>query len=107
MFGNISIKKDQCKGCEYCVIYCPKKCIKMSEKINVRGVHYAEFIPGSECISCRICARVCPDVCIEVFEPTGSPLYRKVERTISQFIDSSINKLRNVGTEKKSEKDKK
>ena len=92
--GRITIDKDRCKGCEYCVIYCPKECIAMSDKINVRGVHYAQFVKPEECTGCGICARMCPDICIEVFDRKLGPLYLKMEDTISKIIDSGLDKLK-------------
>ena len=94
MHGKIKINKNKCKGCEYCIIYCPKKCIELSHAINVRGVRYAVFVDPIECTGCGICARVCPDVCIEVTQTRGVPIYRKMESTISKFIDSSLDKIR-------------
>ncbi|MBI5361088.1 MAG: 4Fe-4S binding protein [Planctomycetes bacterium] len=65
---RIEIKKDKCKGCGLCVHFCPKLCIKMSEKLNARGVQYAEFALPDKCTGCKSCALVCPDVVIEVFK---------------------------------------
>jgi 2-oxoglutarate ferredoxin oxidoreductase subunit delta len=99
--GKITIDESRCKGCEYCIIYCPKKCITLSENINVRGVRYAEFTNPDACIACNICARVCPDVCIEVFERKGSPLYQKMEDTIGRLIDSGLERLGLTGQTEK------
>ena len=100
--GKIIIEKDKCKGCEYCIIYCPKKCITLSHAINIRGVHYAEFSRPETCIACGICGRVCPEVCIEVIQRIGGPLYQKVEHTISKLIDSGLDKIK--GTEEQKRK---
>ena len=99
MRGKITIDKDTCKGCEYCVLFCPKRCISLSKDLNVRGVHYALFSKPGACNGCAICARVCPDVCIEVTQKIGGPLYHKVETTITRFIDTGLDKLKGVGTE--------
>lgn len=67
--AKIKIDKDKCKGCEFCVIYCPKGLIGISQGLNKRGAHPAVFKKGkqSKCSACAICARVCPEVCIEVY----------------------------------------
>jgi len=101
MRGKIFIDKDKCKGCEYCIMYCPKKCIELSREINMRGVHYAVFVDPIECTGCGICARMCPDVCIDVMQKKGGPLYRKVETTISKLIDTGLDKWRGTQPPKK------
>jgi len=106
--GKITIDVKRCKGCEYCIIYCPKKCITLSHDINMLGVRYAEFSNPEACIACNICARVCPEVCIEVYERKGPQLYQKMEDTISRLIDNGIEVLRTASqTEKGRKKDKK
>jgi 2-oxoglutarate ferredoxin oxidoreductase subunit delta len=92
--GRITIDASRCKGCEYCIIYCPKKCISLSKSINIRGVRYAEFTQPEKCIACNICARVCPEVCIEVHERKGGQLYQKMEDTISRLIDNGMERWR-------------
>ncbi len=37
--AEIHLIKDQCKGCGYCIEFCPKKVFEESEEINARGVH--------------------------------------------------------------------
>lgn len=96
MNGKIQINQTRCKGCEYCAIYCPKKCIEMSKDINVRGVPYAVFSKPELCIACCLCARMCPEVCIEVTERRAPQLYQKMEKTISKLIDSGLDKLREM-----------
>jgi len=99
--GKIIIDKDKCKGCEYCIIYCPKKCIELSHAINVRGVNFAVFSKPQECIACRICAQMCPEVCIEVIQRKGGPIYQKVEHTISKLIDSGLDKIKGAGEQRR------
>ncbi len=105
MRGKIVIDKDRCKGCEYCQMYCPKDCIEMSREINVHGVHFAQCAKPDECIACSMCARMCPDVCIEVYERKGSPLYQRMEDTLSKLFDSGLDKIKgsqsNEGPKKK------
>ncbi len=70
MKGNILINKKLCKECNYCVLNCPKKLIKIEElEINDLGYHPAKFddVEG-KCVGCAICAIVCPEVAIEVFQ---------------------------------------
>lgn len=92
--GKITIDVKRCKGCEYCIIYCPKKCISLSPDINMKGVRYAVFTNPDACIACNICAVVCPDVCIHVHERKGGQFYQKMEDTISRLIDNGLDRFR-------------
>ena len=65
--AKITVNESLCKGCEMCVIACPKKIIALAkEKINSKGYHPAELIDESQCIGCAFCATMCPDVAITV-----------------------------------------
>ena len=66
--AKITIEKDKCKGCEFCIIYCKKGAIKLDKKLNKRGVHPAVFIDPDRCTGCVICGLICPECCIEVFK---------------------------------------
>ena len=73
---KVIIEKERCKGCALCVIYCPRKRIKMSQELNNYGSLYAVFSDvkdneddndsQSSCNSCGFCYIVCPEVAIEV-----------------------------------------
>ena len=70
--GYIIIHKNVCKGCGFCVQACPKGGIRMSEGLNIKGYHPAEFVEDENseertCTGCTLCAVMCPEVCIEVF----------------------------------------
>lgn len=64
--AKISVNKEKCKGCMFCISVCPKGKIKKSGKLNSRGINYVEFIDDDQCIGCAMCAVMCPDCCIEV-----------------------------------------
>ena len=66
--GLITIDKENCKGCELCVYFCPKKLIDMDEGFNSKGIRYSRFVDeGKVCTGCALCAKICPDVAIEVW----------------------------------------
>ena len=65
--ARIIVNENLCKGCEMCVIACPKKIIALSqEKMNSKGYHPAELIDEAACTGCCSCAIMCPDVAITV-----------------------------------------
>jgi len=66
--AEIHIISDQCKGCGFCIQYCPKKVLEESQEINARGVHPPKIVDESKCIICSFCTAVCPDFAIFVTE---------------------------------------
>ncbi len=61
--GLVFIKKDQCKGCELCIEFCPKSVLARSKGFNVKGYHYP-VITKDDCINCRLCVTICPEYAI-------------------------------------------
>ncbi|MFH0828541.1 MAG: 4Fe-4S dicluster domain-containing protein [Candidatus Omnitrophota bacterium] len=66
--AKIIIDLEKCKGCFLCVEACPKKLIKLDEKLNKKGVNPVKFSGEDECVGCCFCAMICPDCCIEVYK---------------------------------------
>ena len=66
MKGNVRIEGERCKGCLFCIEFCPKKCIFLSGELNPKGYFMATFDADSECNGCGNCALMCPEGAIEV-----------------------------------------
>ena len=62
----IKVHRDQCKGCELCIIACPQQILGMSKTLNAKGYFHAQVDDPGRCIGCSICAIICPDWAIEV-----------------------------------------
>ena len=58
---------DECKGCGRCVAACPKKCLRLSGRLNSRGVKPAEYV-GEGCTGCAICFYNCPEPYVVTIE---------------------------------------
>jgi 2-oxoglutarate ferredoxin oxidoreductase subunit delta len=68
MRGTIVIDENRCKGCEMCILVCPKHLIGMAETFTPRGYRPARlFDPRGDCTGCLLCAVMCPDVAITVY----------------------------------------
>jgi len=65
---KVMIKKDKCKGCGLCIVYCPVKHLEFSAKLNKKGVKFAKEKKTNQCIGCGFCFDMCPECCIEVYE---------------------------------------
>ena len=64
--GEIHIIKDRCKGCGFCVEYCPKNVLEMSEEYNAKGYHPPYIKNPDECVECHLCEMLCPEFAIYV-----------------------------------------
>ena len=62
--GEVVIIADRCKGCAFCVEYCPKDVLVMSEDFNIKGYHPPEIVVNGECVNCNLCEMICPDFAI-------------------------------------------
>lgn len=66
--GKIIISAERCKGCGLCITVCPKKCIKLSDQADLRGIRLAILTDNPDCTGCTQCAIICPDVAIDVYK---------------------------------------
>ncbi len=62
--GRVSIIIERCKGCAYCVEFCPLGVLVMSSEFNSKGYHYPEVIHAEKCSGCDLCGMYCPDFAI-------------------------------------------
>ena len=62
--GEVLILEDRCKGCGFCIEFCPKEVLEQSEEFNTRGVHPPKVKEGTICVHCSFCEAVCPDFAI-------------------------------------------
>ena len=61
---NIVIIEARCKGCSFCIEFCPKDVLERDSKLNVRGIHPPRVKDEQSCVGCGICEEVCPDFAI-------------------------------------------
>lgn len=66
--GTVHIVINRCKGCSYCIEYCPKDVLEMSDEFNKKGYHYPEAINEDNCIYCQLCEAICPEYAIFITE---------------------------------------
>jgi 2-oxoglutarate ferredoxin oxidoreductase subunit delta len=64
---KVTVDNDRCKGCEMCVIACPKEILELDHSItNSKGYHPAHVTDAGKCIGCGSCTIMCPDCAIIV-----------------------------------------
>lgn len=62
--GRVTVIAERCKGCEFCVQYCPRGVLHLSKQFNPKGYHYPEVKDESRCVNCRFCEILCPEFAI-------------------------------------------
>jgi len=65
---SISIDKEKCKGCMFCVEVCPKKILIRSTEVNEKGLQFVVVEDPDNCTGCGLCALMCPDCAIELIK---------------------------------------
>ncbi|HEY5638668.1 MAG TPA: 4Fe-4S dicluster domain-containing protein [Dehalococcoidia bacterium] len=64
--GQVFVIAERCKGCRFCIEFCPEQVLAESAEINAKGYHYPVVAPDKEdtCINCAFCKLVCPEFAI-------------------------------------------
>lgn len=66
--AEIHIITDLCKGCGFCIEFCPRKVLDKSEHPNKRGAYPPQVVDESKCTLCGFCTAICPDFAIFAVE---------------------------------------
>lgn len=80
--GIIHIIKDRCKGCAFCVEYCPKDVLEMSEEYNAKGYHPPYVKNPDDCVNCHLCEMLCPEFAIFVISEEEEEKEEKEEKKV-------------------------
>jgi len=62
--GKVVVIPERCKGCKFCIQFCPLNVLKESTAINSKGYHYPEVVKPEECTGCALCEHICPEFAI-------------------------------------------
>ena len=62
--GEVVILADRCKGCAFCVEYCPLDVLVMSDEFNRKGYHVPRVLKPGKCVNCNLCETICPEFAI-------------------------------------------
>ncbi len=67
--GRICVQEDLCKGCGFCIDFCPRDVLATASHYNPKGYHPPELVEPEECIMCKFCELICPDFAIWTEQP--------------------------------------
>ena len=73
--GDVIVIDDRCKGCGFCVEYCPKEVLALADSFNRKGYHPPEVVLHGECVNCNLCEMICPEFAI--FTVASSPAHEE------------------------------
>jgi len=70
--GLVHVREERCKGCAYCVEFCPCEVLALSDRFNLKGYHPPDVTDAAACLACGLCELICPEFAITVEEvPRG------------------------------------
>jgi 2-oxoglutarate ferredoxin oxidoreductase subunit delta len=62
--GFVAITVERCKGCGFCVEFCPTHVLALSSAFNSTGYHPPHVVDAEKCSGCDLCGMYCPDFAI-------------------------------------------
>ncbi len=65
-YGIVHIIDDRCKGCGFCIEFCPQGTLGISDRTNIKGYHPPQVIAENVCVNCGLCTLLCPDFAIYI-----------------------------------------
>ena len=64
--AKVHINANWCKGCSFCVQFCPTRVLEMSPEFNAKGYHPPLVNNPDACTDCKFCEIICPEFSIFV-----------------------------------------
>ena len=64
---QIRVLKDRCKGCRFCIEFCPRQVLHESTEFNSKGYHPVYADSDNDCLNCGLCELICPEfaICVD------------------------------------------
>jgi 2-oxoglutarate ferredoxin oxidoreductase subunit delta len=79
--GKVKILAERCKGCAFCVEFCPTKVLALSPEYNAKGYHPPQVLDIEKCSGCDLCGMYCPDFAIHGWKVTDEKIRSVLARS--------------------------
>jgi len=71
--SQVKLIVERCKGCGFCIEFCPQHILYQSTEINSKGYHIISMNNSDRCTGCDICSMLCPEFAITVVSIKEEP----------------------------------
>lgn len=61
---DIHVEPERCKGCGFCIEFCPTDVLVFDDGFNKKGYHAPVVKDIDYCTGCDLCGMYCPDFAI-------------------------------------------
>ena len=62
--AHVAIERELCKGCGFCIEFCPAHALESDTGFNAKGYHPPRLSRPEACVGCNLCGLYCPDFAI-------------------------------------------
>ena len=62
--GVVYVNPNRCKGCGFCIAFCPQHVLEFAEDFTPQGYHPPRLADRDGCTGCDLCGLYCPDFAI-------------------------------------------
>ena len=65
--ARLVIDVEACKGCGFCVEFCPTGALELAAEFNRKGYH-PPVVTEHDCVYCEMCELICPEFAVYCVE---------------------------------------
>ncbi len=63
---RLHLIKERCKGCRFCIEFCPRQVLEESGELNSKGYRLVRARNEDDCLDCGFCEAICPEFAVSI-----------------------------------------